>query len=153
RRVRDRPRLAALAGRGRDVHDHRGDHGRARRSAVVRTAVAVLAGALFAGGLVIAGVTEAAKVTGFLDIGGAWDPSLPFVMAGAILVYAPIARFVRARRAPLYGDRYHWPSERAIDLRLVAGAVVFGVGWGLSGYCPGPALVGIAGGAPATVVF
>jgi hypothetical protein len=116
-------------------------------------AVAAFAGALFALGLVVSGMTEPGKVTGFLDVGGAWDPTLAFVMAGAIAVYAPIARVVRARRAPVYGDRFHWPTAHAIDARLVAGAAVFGVGWGLSGYCPGPALVGIAGGAPATLVF
>jgi len=115
--------------------------------------VAGFAGALFALGLVVSGMTDPGKVTGFLDVGGAWDPTLAFVMAGAIAVYAPIARVVRARRAPLYGDRFHWPIAHAIDGRLVAGAAVFGVGWGLSGYCPGPALVGIAGGAPATLVF
>jgi uncharacterized membrane protein YedE/YeeE len=116
-------------------------------------AVAVIAGALFALGLVVAGMTDPEKVTGFLDVGGAWDPTLAFVMAGAIALYAPIARLVRARHAPLYGDRFHWPTAHAIDPRLVGGAALFGVGWGLSGYCPGPALVGIAAGAPATVVF
>jgi hypothetical protein len=114
---------------------------------------AAVTGALFALGLVVSGMTVPAKVTSFLDVGGGWDPTLAFVMAGAIVVYAPIARLVRARRAPLFDDRIHWPTRHAIDLPLVGGAAIFGVGWGLSGYCPGPALVGLEGGAPATVVF
>ena len=115
--------------------------------------VAVGAGALFALGLVVAGMTVPARVTGFLDLGGSWDPTLAFVMGGAILVHAPIVRLVRARRAPLFDTRFHWPTAHGIDVQLVLGAALFGIGWGLSGYCPGPALVGVVAGAPATVVF
>lgn len=115
--------------------------------------VAAIGGALFALGLVIAGMTVPARITGFLDIAGTWDPTLAFVMAGAILVHAPIVHFIRTRRAPMFDARFHWPAPRAIDLRLVIGAALFGIGWGLSGYCPGPALVGLVAGAPATAVF
>jgi len=114
--------------------------------------LAVLAGAVFAIGLAVAGMTVPAKVTGFLDVGGAWDPTLALVMAGAIAVYAPVARIVRRRR-PLVSEQFHWPTPRAIDARLIGGAAIFGVGWGLSGYCPGPALTSIGSGAASALVF
>jgi uncharacterized membrane protein YedE/YeeE len=116
-------------------------------------ALAAIAGAVFAIGLAVGGMTVPAKVTGFLDVGGAWDPTLAFVMAGAIAVYAPIARIVQRRRRPLVAERFHWPTLRAIDARLVAGAAIFGIGWGLSGYCPGPALTSIGSGATGVLVF
>ena len=115
--------------------------------------VAAIAGALFALGLVLAGMTDPARVVAFLDVRGAWDPTLAFVMGGAILVHAPIVRLVRARRAPIFDTRFHWPTRTRIDLQLVLGAALFGVGWGLSGYCPGPALVAVVSGAPATALF
>jgi uncharacterized protein len=115
--------------------------------------LAAIAGALFALGLAIGGMTVPGKVTGFLDIGGSWDPQLAFVMAGAIGVYASLLRLIRHRTAPLCGAAFHWPDRSVIDVRLVGGAAIFGVGWGLSGYCPGPALASIVGGAPETVAF
>jgi len=114
---------------------------------------AAITGAIFALGLAVSGMTSPGRVTAFLDVGGGWDPTLAFVMAAAILVHAPIVRLVRDRRQPLFSEKFHWPSQHAIDLRLVLGAALFGVGWGLSGYCPGPAIVGVLGGAPATLVF
>jgi uncharacterized membrane protein YedE/YeeE len=115
--------------------------------------VAALAGAVFAIGLAVSGMTEPAKVTGFLDVGGAWDPTLALVMLGAIAVYAPIARIAQRRERPLLSERFHWPAERGIDARLLGGAAIFGVGWGLSGYCPGPALTSIGSGAASALVF
>lgn len=115
--------------------------------------LAALAGALFAAGLVVGGMTIPAKVTGFLDVGGAWDPQLAFVMAGAVAVYAAFLRIIRRRAAPFLADRFHWPAARTIDARLVGGAAVFGVGWGLSGYCPGPALASLAAGSSSVLVF
>jgi hypothetical protein len=115
--------------------------------------IAALAGALFAIGLVLGGMTIPGKITAFLDVGGAWDPTLVFVMVGAIAVYAPLLRAIRRRSSPLYDTRFHWPTARDIDARLVGGAALFGVGWGISGYCPGPALVSLTGGAPAALVF
>jgi len=112
-----------------------------------------LAGAVFAIGLVVSGMTVPAKITAFLDVGGAWDPTLALVMLGALAVYAPIARLARHRRRPLLAERFHWPAERAIDARLVGGAAIFGVGWGLSGYCPGPALTSVGRGAAGALVF
>jgi uncharacterized membrane protein YedE/YeeE len=119
-----------------------------------RHAIAFAAGALFALGLGISGLSDPAKVLAFLDVtGGAWDPALMFVMGAALAVHAPVIRAARGRSRPWRGERYDWPEASAIDRRLVAGAAIFGVGWGLSGYCPGPALVGAASLYPRTLVF
>jgi hypothetical protein len=114
---------------------------------------AVIAGALFAIGLVLSGMTDPGKVTGFLDLGGAWNPSLAFVMGGAIAIYAPVAWVAKRRAQPVFAARFELPGQQGIDVRLVGGAVVFGVGWGLSGYCPGPALTSIGTGAHTVTVF
>jgi uncharacterized membrane protein YedE/YeeE len=119
----------------------------------VKYVVAAIAGGLFALGLVVSGMTAPAKVTAFLDVGGNWDGSLAFVMTAAIAVYAPVAWLVRDHRRPIFDDRFHWPTPRVIDARLVGGAAIFGVGWGLSGYCPGPAIVSVGGGSLAVAVF
>jgi uncharacterized membrane protein YedE/YeeE len=111
------------------------------------------AGALFAVGLAISGMTLPSKVTGFLDVAGAWDASLAFVMMGAIAVHFVAQRLVRKRSAPLFDTKFHLPTRKDIDGRLVAGAALFGIGWGLGGYCPGPGLVSAASGAPAAIVF
>jgi uncharacterized membrane protein YedE/YeeE len=115
--------------------------------------LAALAGALFAIGLVIGGMTVPAKIIGFLDVGRSWDPSLAFVMAGAIAVYASLLRVIQRRPAPLLSPRFHWPTAHGIDARLVGGAALFGIGWGLSGYCPGPALASLAGGGTSALIF
>lgn len=118
--------------------------------AVVASSVA---GLVFALGLGVAGMTKPAKVLGFLDLFGAWDASLAFVMVGAIAVYAVAFRAVRGRAAPLFDDRFHLPTRKDLDLRLVLGAALFGVGWGLAGYCPGPGLVAAATGSPGGLAF
>lgn len=115
---------------------------------------ALAAGLLFGIGLILSGMIDPAKVQNFLDIAGAWDPSLAFVMAGAIGIAAPGFWLVRKRASPLAGTSFHVPPANApIDRRLVAGAAVFGIGWGLAGFCPGPALASLPLAAPATVVF
>jgi uncharacterized protein len=116
-------------------------------------AASFLVGILFAAGLVLSGMTLPAKVIGFLDLGGGWDPSLAFVMAGAIVVYALAMRLITKRRRPIFEPKFYLPTRKDIDLRLVAGAAIFGAGWGLGGVCPGPALVGAASGALPAVVF
>lgn len=116
-------------------------------------ALAAAAGVLFALGLALADMTSPARVRAFLDVGGSWDGTLAFVMAGAIAVYAPVARLVRRRGRPWRAAQFHWPEHEAIDARLVAGAALFGVGWGLSGYCPGPALVALGTGGTGVLVF
>ena len=105
---------------------------------------AALSGFLFAVGLVVGGMTDPARVQGFLDVFGAWNPSLAFVMGGALLVYGVLLRLVR--RAPT-------PEKTSFDARLVGGAALFGVGWGLAGYCPGPAFTAVAVGGSGTVLF
>lgn len=115
--------------------------------------VALISGLLFALGLGIAGMTNPAKVLAFLDLFGDWDPSLMFVMGGAILVYAPVYRVLRGRDAPRFADRFHWPTAKDIDARLVIGSALFGIGWGLAGLCPGPAMVALTTGAVPFLVF
>lgn len=110
-------------------------------------------GLLFGAGLVISGMVDPAKVTNFLDLAGAWDPSLAFVMAGAVIVAFFGYRVVLKRPAPVVGGKFHLPGVTGIDRRLVTGAAIFGLGWGLSGFCPGPALTGLGLGAPGTLAF
>ena len=114
---------------------------------------ALIAGLLFGAGLILSGMSNPANVLAFLDVGGTWDPSLLFVMLGAILVAALAFRFARARVRPLFGERIHLPGAGRIDLRLVLGSTVFGIGWGLVGYCPGPALTSLAVGGRSTLLF
>ena len=114
---------------------------------------AFAAGLLFAAGLGVAGMTQPAKVFGFLDITGNWDPSLAFVMLGAIAVHATAVRGILRRRAPLFAVRFALPTRRDVDARLVTGAALFGAGWGLVGYCPGPALTALGGSVPAAAIF
>lgn len=116
-------------------------------------AVALVAGVLFGVGLGISGMGRPAKVLAFLDVSGAWDPSLAFVMMGAIGVYAIAVRVTKQRTRPLGENAFHWPHPTAVDAPLVIGSVVFGVGWGLGGFCPGPALLGAASGNTAALVF
>jgi uncharacterized membrane protein YedE/YeeE len=120
---------------------------------VKRNAAAFGAGALFAVGLAISGMTRPSKVVGFLDLAGDWDASLAFVMMGAIAVHLVAYRVVLRRPAPLFDVRFHLPTRKDIDGRLVLGAALFGVGWGLGGYCPGPGLVSAAGASLGALVF
>lgn len=110
-------------------------------------------GALFAVGLAVSGMTKPAKIVGFLDVFGAWDASLAFVMAGALLVHVITYRLITKRASPLFEGRFHIPTRRDVDLRLVVGSALFGVGWGLGGYCPGPGLVSAASGALSGTLF
>ena len=118
-----------------------------------RLAIAFAAGVLFAVGLGISGMTKPTKVTGFLDFFGAWDPSLALVMLGAIGVHLVPSVLALRRSAPVLDVRFHLPTLHAIDARLIGGAALFGIGWGLSGYCPGPAVVATAGGMGQAAVF
>jgi uncharacterized membrane protein YedE/YeeE len=108
---------------------------------------------LFGAGLVISGMTEPARITGFLDPLGGWDPSLAFVMAGAVAVYALGYAVIRRRARPLFDAQFHVPVRADIDAPLVVGAAVFGIGWGLGGLCPGPGIVAAAGGSSSALVF
>ena len=110
-------------------------------------------GALFAIGLAVSAMTKPSKVVGFLDVAGVWDPSLGLVMASAVAVTFISYRLVRRRTAPLFDTRFHLPTRKDVDRRLVLGAALFGVGWGLGGYCPGPGIVAAASGAVSAIVF
>ncbi len=114
---------------------------------------ASLAGLLFGVGLLLSGMTDPAKVSAFLDVAGAWDPSLLGVMAGAIAVATPAFRFAARRKCTLAGAPVRLPAARDIDRRLVLGSAAFGVGWGLSGYCPGPVLASLTMGVAAPWIF
>jgi uncharacterized membrane protein YedE/YeeE len=110
-------------------------------------------GLVFGLGLLISGMTEPEKVLGFLDVFGAWDATLAFVMAGAVAVAGAGFALARRQNAPLFAAKFSWPSRSDIDAPLVAGSALFGIGWGLSGICPGPALVNLAGLTAPIVVF
>lgn len=115
--------------------------------------VNAIAGLLFGVGLLISGMADPAKVQNFLDVFGTWDPSLAFVMAGAVAVTFVGYRAAFRQPAPLLTERFHLPTAAAIDRRVVSGAAIFGTGWGLTGFCPGPAIVSIPLLAQGTIVF
>ena len=119
----------------------------------VRALAASGAGLLFGIGLGLSGMTQPPKVLAFLDVFGAWDPSLMFVMMGAISVHFALSRWIRRRDRPLLDVRFFWPTAKGIDRKLVVGSAIFGVGWGLGGFCPGPAIVTVGSGALSAIVF
>lgn len=119
----------------------------------MRNALALFVGLVFGLGLCLSGMSEPSKVLGFLDLAGAWDPSLAFVMGGAIVVAAPAFALARRRRVDWLGGAVELPTARAIDAPLVLGALIFGVGWGLAGVCPAPGLVDVGFASPAAMVF
>lgn len=110
----------------------------------MKTLAGYIAGLLFGLGLTLAGMTDPARVLGFLDVAGAWDPTLAFVLGGAVMTAFIGYRAVLGREAPLFAPRFQLPTRRALDTRLLGGAALFGIGWGLSGYCPGPAIASLA---------
>lgn len=112
-----------------------------------------VSGVLFALGLGVAGMTDANKVIGFLDFTNGWDPSLAMVMVGAIAVNAVAYRLTVARGAPLFAEKFGIPTRRDITPRLVLGATLFGSGWAIGGFCPGPGLVSLASGALPPLIF
>ncbi len=119
----------------------------------MHTLGAFVAGLIFGLGLMVSGMTDPSKVIGFLDLAGRWDPSLAFVMVGAIVVSAIGYAVARKRTVSFLGGAMHLPAERQIDRRLVLGSLAFGTGWGLAGFCPGPAIVSLGAGQDKAVVF
>jgi len=115
--------------------------------------MALVVGLLFGIGLILSGMTDPAKVIGFLDLAGNWDPSLGFVMGGAILVGIFAFGVARKRQHSLLGAPMRLPTATVIDRRLVLGSLAFGAGWGLAGYCPGPALASLAAGGEKPLLF
>ena len=119
----------------------------------MQIAINALLGLVFGFGLILSGMANPEKVLNFLDLTGTWDPSLAFVMAGAIAVTAVGYALVRRRGAPLLEAAFSDPPRSPVDARLVTGASIFGIGWGLSGFCPGPALTALPLAAPGTLAF
>lgn len=113
----------------------------------------LVCGLIFGIGLVISGMTQPSKVLGFLDVFGVWDPTLAFVMAGALIVSSAGFALARRRNAPVFAVQVAVPAQTLIDRPLVGGAVLFGIGWGLVGLCPGPALVNLASSLPPVILF
>lgn len=118
-----------------------------------RQLVAFFVGLVFAIGLGIAGMSKPSKVINFLDISGTWDPSLAFVMVGAIGVFSVAYFFSRKITRPALDNKFHLPKNQSIDFKLLFGAALFGVGWGLGGFCPGPAFVAVGAGMLSGVIF
>jgi uncharacterized membrane protein YedE/YeeE len=108
---------------------------------------------LFGAGLTLSGMSDPLKVLGFLDVSGDWIPDLALVMGGALLLSAAATPWILKRPAPRFASQFHVPTIRSIDQRLAIGAILFGVGWGLSGYCPGPAIVSLLYGYESTMIF
>ncbi len=119
----------------------------------MKTAVALLAGLLFGVGLALSGMLDPMRVQGFLDVAGAWDPSLAFVLGGAVGVAALGTAIRRRLGHPVLAESFDIPSARQIDARLLGGGALFGIGWGLAGFCPGPALAALSLGLPKAFVF
>jgi uncharacterized membrane protein YedE/YeeE len=118
-----------------------------------RTFAALFAGTLFGVGLAVSGMINPAKVVGFLDVAGGWDPTLAFVMGGALLVTIPAFRVILNRPRPVLADGFDLPTKSTLDARLLGGAALFGVGWGLSGFCPGPAVAAVTTGLAPVFAF
>lgn len=114
---------------------------------------ALFTGALFGVGLYLSGMIDPQKVQDFLDVTGRWDPSLAFVMGGAVLVTWLAFPRVLAQPKPLLGSKFHLPTAKAIDGKLIVGAALFGIGWGMAGFCPGPALFGVVSGSHSAIWF
>ncbi|WP_220443742.1 DUF6691 family protein [Paracoccus luteus] len=119
----------------------------------MRIVIALLTGALFGAGLVVSGMTDPGKVRGFLDLFGAWDPTLAFVMAGAVGVMAVGWRVAARLDRAATGDPMPGPAAARLDARLLGGAALFGLGWGLAGYCPGPAAASLLTGGAGVALF
>jgi uncharacterized membrane protein YedE/YeeE len=120
---------------------------------IVKGVLAFVSGLVFAVGVCLSGMVRPSKVLAFLDVRGDWDPSLALVMVSALVVHALAWAVVRRIRAPLFGGSFPRPAVRTIDARLAGGAALFGLGWGLGGFCPGPAIVSVVSGVQASLVF
>lgn len=124
------------------------------KSKLIRIIIGWISGGLFGSGMIISGMVDPNKVIAFLDITGDWDPSLAFVMGGALLVFTPMYHFViKKRTTAISGDKFNWTSNNNVDGTLISGAVIFGAGWGLAGFCPGPVIASIGGGSNIILAF
>jgi uncharacterized membrane protein YedE/YeeE len=120
---------------------------------MLKMLVNLFAGTLFGLGLAISGMVDPAKVIDFLDVVGDWDPTLAFVMGGALLVTIPAFHLILKRPRPVLADKFELPTNKDVDARLLGGSALFGIGWGLAGFCPGPAVTALASGLMPVFVF
>lgn len=120
---------------------------------MLRTILAGVVGLVFGSGIAFSGMANPAKVLNFFDVAGTWDPSLALVMASALSVAAIGYRIVFKRRTPLFDARFHLPTNRKLDLPLLAGSAIFGIGWGISGFCPGGAIPALGLGESSAWIF
>ncbi|WP_429815774.1 DUF6691 family protein [Ensifer sp. B1-9] len=121
--------------------------------AVFRLAATLVSGLVFGFGLSLSGMLDPARVRAFLDVTGNWNPSLAFVLGGAVSVSALGVLLTRRLKRPLFDETFHLPDNQTIDRRLIGGSAIFGIGWGLVGLCPGPALASLSLGLPVTMLF
>ena len=124
-----------------------------KRPDIFQAGIAFLVGLLFALGLGISGMTQPQKVIGFLEIGPGWNPALIFVMLAAIPIHFLAFRFIKGQRAPFLDSKLHLPDNQEITKSLIIGSLLFGLGWGLGGYCPGPAITSLGGGSLDAAIF
>lgn len=121
---------------------------------MLKVIIGLISGILFGSGMIISNMVSPEKVIGFLNVTGDWDPSLAFVMGGALAVFTPIYHLVIKKRSnALNGEKFSWTSNTQIDPTLITGAAIFGAGWGVAGFCPGPAIASIGGGSTTIFVF
>ncbi|MDH7795386.1 MULTISPECIES: DUF6691 family protein [unclassified Beijerinckia] len=120
---------------------------------MARLVIGLVAGVLFGFGLALSGMLDPARVRGFLDVTGDWNPSLAFVLAGAVIVAALGQAWARRRATPFFDKQFGWPPTRPVTTRLIVGSALFGIGWGLVGLCPGPAIAGLSLGLAPIAIF
>ena len=120
---------------------------------MTRIIASLVSGLIFGLGLIVSGMVNPAKVLGFLDVAGNWDPSLAFVMGGAVAVTFLGFKLLGTKPRPVFAEKFHWPTASEIDTKLIAGSAIFGAGWGLGGFCPGPAIASLGLLRPGTLMF
>jgi uncharacterized protein len=155
RRLRSSAPFAALAAGNYDFYGRRRAHRLFDASHILmaQIAVAFAVGIIFALGLAVSEMINPARVIGFLDVAGRWDPTLLLVMAGALAVTVPLFPLILRRSKPIFAAQFSLPTKTRLDPPLVIGAAIFGAGWGLAGFCPGPALAALASGSPNVILF